>query len=240
MWHVSDAPVRRWFPSRSCLRGRYVHLVKKGSEGINTVHTFSSSPPSPTCAPAISVVGILIRVFLETFFFVFLARKWPALSGYLRRAVCAPQAFSFFLCTWLLSITRGLIKKKPSLHNMVVCLKGQNASSHTIVTEEVEQKGGGGLVFWLIIHQCVLLLICDAGFRICEYEKGRDFASCFVWTGIKIMYTRAKTAGGTSLWSERNQRLRKDELDMTRNKKAKRNWKRRLGRRGEAQEEDLI
>lgn len=57
------------------------------------------------------------------------------------------------ICTKLLCIVRGLTKKKkrPSLHNMDVCLKTRNTSFHTIVTKEVEQKNGG-LAFWLIIR----------------------------------------------------------------------------------------
>lgn len=91
-----------------------------------------------------------------------------------------------FMCTRLLCIARGLLKKKkkPLPHNMNVCLKAQNTSFHTIVTKEVEQKIRG-VVFCLIICQRVSLLICDAGFRNCKYEKGRDFASCFACMGKK-------------------------------------------------------
>lgn len=56
----------------------------------------------------------------------------------------------------------------------VLCLKAQNTCFHAVVTKELEQKNGGVSILAKITS---LLLICDGGFRNCEYEKGRDFVS---------------------------------------------------------------
>lgn len=48
---------------------------------------------------------------------------------------------------------------------------------------------------------------------------------CVCVCGREMMYAWAKAVGGTCFEADRKQRLRKDELDMTSNKKAKRNCK---------------
>lgn len=107
MWHVSEAPARQWFPSRSCLRGRYVHLVEKGSVGIKTVCTFSSILPPPPPP------SLWLAFWLES------SRKWFSLycwclNGLPSVATCAMlfllcMLFVLFMRTRLLCIARGLI-----------------------------------------------------------------------------------------------------------------------------------